>query len=288
MIDTTQNPDARLQALRHHFGELFAAQAAWPDDRLAEIVAATPREDFVGPGPWTIVVNPWLAKGGSRRIVTPDADPAYLYANSLVALDEERNNGEPFLHAAWIGKVHPQPGEIVTHVGAGTGYYTAILSQSVSPRGEVYAFEIDADLAARALANLKPYENVTVGHDDAVKARLPPSDVIYVNAGCVAPPVPWLKALRPGGRLVFPWRPADTIGLAVVVTRQASGFAVEPFMNSWFIPCVSASVATADAVLPSPSTARRSRSLWLVTDRTPDSSATAVFGDIWFSTDRVN
>ncbi len=84
----------------------------------------------------------------------------------------------------------------------------------MEPRGEVFAFEIDADLAARAVANLKPYNNVTIGHADAVTAELPPSDIIYVNAGVVAPPVAWLKALKPGGRLIFPWRPIDRVGVA--------------------------------------------------------------------------
>ncbi|EAB6718403.1 SAM-dependent methyltransferase, partial [Salmonella enterica subsp. enterica] len=103
------------------------------------MVAATPRENFVGPGPWTISVNPW--SGGQRRVTTPGDDPALLYSNALIALDDQRNNGEPFLHAAWIGKVAPQPGETVSHVGAGTGYYTAILSGLVSPGGKVFAYE---------------------------------------------------------------------------------------------------------------------------------------------------
>lgn len=53
----------------------------------------------------------------------------------LVSLDADKgiNNGEPFLHAMWIGKVAPKPGETVTHVGAGTGYYTALLAQLVLP-----------------------------------------------------------------------------------------------------------------------------------------------------------
>jgi protein-L-isoaspartate(D-aspartate) O-methyltransferase len=268
------------QAVRRHYAELFAAASGSPDPRLADIVALIPRENFVGPGPWTIVMN-------GRRIVTPSADPAYLYSNNLVALDDERNNGEPFLHAAWIGKIEPRPGEIVTHVGAGTGYYTAILARLVEPRGEVFAFEIEADLAARAIANLKHYKNVTIGHADAVTAELAPSDIIYVNAGVVAPPVAWLKALKQGGRLIFPWRPIDRVGVAAVVTRHEAGFAFDPFMSSWFIPCVGASIAAAGSKLPTPNSARRTRSLWLTADRQPDDDATAIFGDIWFSSERV-
>ena len=79
-------------------------------------------------------------------------DLADIYNNVLVAIDPERgiNNGEPALHAAWIDMVNPQPGETVIHVGAGTGYYTAILALLVQSGGHVEAFEYEADLAAQA------------------------------------------------------------------------------------------------------------------------------------------
>jgi hypothetical protein len=47
----------------------------------------------------------------------------------------------------------PQPGEHVVHVGAGVGYYTAILAELVGVAGRVKAIEFDAELAARATAN---------------------------------------------------------------------------------------------------------------------------------------
>jgi protein-L-isoaspartate(D-aspartate) O-methyltransferase len=202
-----------------------------------------------------------------------------------VALDADKgiNNGEPMLHAMWLGKVAPKPGETVTHIGAGTGYYTALLARLVQPGGHVTAFELDADLAARAGTNLARYGDVEVIHGDAVVSPLPPSDIVYVNAGVVAPPAPWLKALTPGGRLIFPWRPSDTVGLAVLVTRLGNGFACRPFMGSWFIPCVGASVAGPEARTPTRERAARTRSIWLNASKAPDRTATAVVGDVWFS-----
>ena len=108
-----------------------------------------------------------------------------------------QRNGEPFLHAAWIGAVAPQPGETLTQIGAGTGYYSAILSMLVRPGGRVYAFEIEEKLAAAARTNLASFENVTVENGNGVLVPIEPSDVIYVNAGAVAPPAQWLRALRP-------------------------------------------------------------------------------------------
>jgi len=107
--------------------------------------------------------------------------------------------------------------------------------------------------------------------------------VIYVNAGVVAPPKQWLIALRPGGRLIFPWRPTEQIALAAVVTRVESGFEFRPLMPSWFIPSVGASTARLDDVAPDQAGAWRTRSVWFKDVRAPDRSATAIYHDLWFS-----
>ncbi|WP_027168180.1 methyltransferase domain-containing protein [Mesorhizobium sp. WSM3224] len=263
---------------RKFYAKLMAAQARSADPRIEQVFASVPREAFLGPGPWTVFA-------GDGRIETPTADPAYIYQNVLVVLDADKgiNNGEPLLHAMWLDKVGPKPGEAVTHIGAGTGYYTALLSRLVEPGGSVMAFELEADLAAHARANLAAYGNVELIGGDAVANPPPSSDVIYVNAGVVAPPAAWLQALKPGGRMIFPWRPSETVGLAVLVTRAENGFACRPFMGSWFIPCVGASIAEPGAKIPTRERATRTRSIWLTAAKTPDRTATAVFGDVWFS-----
>lgn len=273
---------SKIEDIRKFYARLMAANAASSDPRLEEVFAAVPREAFLGPGPWTIVA-------GNGKVTTPSADPAHVYQNVLVALDADKgiNNGEPFLHALWIGKLAPKPGEVVTHIGAGTGYYSAVLARLVSPGGTVTAFELDGRLAELARKNLESYGNAAVVHGDAVTTPLPPSDIVYVNAGVVAPPAEWLKALRPGGRMIFPWRPAESVPLAVMVTRTEKGFACDPFMRSWFIPCFGASVADLAAKIPTREQATRSRSIWLTSDKAPDRTATAIFGDVWFSTKDV-
>jgi protein-L-isoaspartate(D-aspartate) O-methyltransferase len=264
-------------------------QASGSDDpRLEQAFAEVPREDFVGPGPWHIM-GLKSALAGDRYVETPSADPAHLYRNALIALDAEKgiNNGEPSLHAAWIGAVAPRPGETVSHVGAGTGYYSAILSRLVLPGGGVRAFEIEPELAERARVNLAAFPNVQVVEGDATSLPLPASDVIYVNAGVVAPPAVWLHALKPGGRLIFPWRPSDEVALSMLVTRRATGFEAKPLMPSWFIPCIGASLAERGAKLPGVAEARRTHSIRLAADQPPDATATAIVGEVWFSSEPV-
>ncbi|MBV8574618.1 MAG: methyltransferase [Acetobacteraceae bacterium] len=259
---------------------MMAAASASADERLQRIFELVPREAFLGPGPWRIMAQ------NRRYFETPSSDPAYLYQNVVVALDATKgiNNGEPFLHAAWIGAIAPMPGETVVHVGAGTGYYTALLSMLVLPNGHVHAFELEEDLARRAWENLGPFEGVSLSNDDATAMQLPKADLIYVNAGVVAPPVSWLAALRPGGRMIFPWQANESTGVAVLLIRSETGFVARPLMPSWFIPCVGASDSSLRIKAPSPAEAWSVRSVWLTQDRLPDETAVAIFPEMWLST----
>jgi len=263
---------------RSFFAKAMACASRSSDPRLERTFELVPREAFLGNGPWKTLID-------GRYVTTPSADPSFVYQNNLVALDASKgiNNGEPFLHARWIGAVSPQAGETITHIGVGSGYYTAILSMLVRPGGRVIGIEIEQELAVSAQRNLEPFDNASVIVGDAVCSKLEQSDVIYINAGVAVPPTHWLRALQPGGRMVFPWRPSQAIGLAVLATRHASGFSLETLMPAWFIACAGAATTTADQLPASHAAAWQVRSLHLVADRTPDDSAVACYPDIWFS-----
>jgi protein-L-isoaspartate(D-aspartate) O-methyltransferase len=188
----------------------------------------------------------------------------------------------------WIGAAAPQPGETVTQIGLGMGYYSAILSLLVLPGGRLIGFEIDSDLAEITRSNLLAYENVSVVAGDATSLELPPSDLIYVSAAVVEPPEHWLAALRPDGRLIFPWRPTVEVALAMLVKRVAAGFEARPLMSCWFIPCAGASSHKGRLLAPNPSSALRIKSLHFTRMRTPDDSAIAIYEHCWFSSTKVS
>jgi protein-L-isoaspartate(D-aspartate) O-methyltransferase len=267
-------------ALRRGYARDVARAAGVEDPRIEDVFATIPREDFLPPPPWTTI---------SGGVAARTSDVADIYANVLVALDRAQgiNNGEPALHAAWLALVSPQPGEQAIHVGAGTGYYTAMLARLVGVEGRVEAYEIDQALAREAARNLESCPNVRVHADSALARDLPPADVIYVNAGVAAPDPAWLRALRPGGRLIFPWQPASLWGTAVLVRRTTGGFSAKPVMSVGFIACSGDGRPRAKQ-RPVPHADIRTRSVWLTADRPPDATATAVYGDVWFSSDAVD
>lgn len=265
---------------RRDYAREIARLADVRDRRIEAAFAAVPREAFLPPPPWTVI---------SLGIATRTSDLAEIYSNVLVAIDPERgiNNGEPVLHAAWIDAVSPKPGEAVVHVGAGTGYYTAILATLVQPDGRVEAFEYEADLAALAARNLQPFPNARVHAASAFGRVLPKADLIYVNAGVAAPDVEWLRSLDPGGRLIFPWQPHKGWGPTVLVTRRVGGFQAQPMMTVGFISCSGTTERISVNRLPTESDVAAVRSIWITSDRSPDSSAVAVYKDVWFSSEEI-
>jgi protein-L-isoaspartate(D-aspartate) O-methyltransferase len=267
-----------IAQLRRRYAQEITRQLGPSAERIRDAFARIPRENFLPPPPWTVI---------SQGVATTTSDVAEIYANNLVAIDRARgiNNGEPALHAAWLDAVDPRPGDRVVHVGAGLGYYTAILAALVGRSGRVVAFEVEEDLAAQAARNLAPFETALVRSETALGHPFPEADVIYVNAGLLAPEADWLRALRPHGRMIFPWQPVEQWGPAVLVTRRGDAFSAQPIMTVGFIPCTGQGRAQVAEVTEAGIAA--TRSIWIKAHRPPDESATLIGDGVWFSSDAV-
>jgi len=166
---------------------------------------------------------------------TVDADPARVYHNVAVAIDPDRQlfNGQPGTIAIWIDTLELAPGMRVLHVGAGLGYYTAVMAECVGATGRVVAYEVDEALMRDAARNLTPFRNVEVRHGDGSAALDGGFDAMLINAGVTHPLETWLDALAPGGRMLVPLTApmppmGSTLGKGVVVlvTRQPDGATV--------------------------------------------------------------
>ena len=219
-------------AKRRAYAAEVTRSAGVSDPRIEAAFAAVPREDFAGPPPWRV--------GSGAFGLDSVSDPERLYEDVLVGIDARRgiNNGQPSLHAQAIDALGLKEGETIVQIGAGAGYYTAILATLVGRKGRVIAYEIEPDIAERAAANLARYPQVEVrarsGVDD-----LPAADAIYVNAAATHPLRAWLDALKPGGRLVFPLQAAGSTGAMLIVTRPERGDAwpARLLAGVVFIPC---------------------------------------------------
>jgi protein-L-isoaspartate(D-aspartate) O-methyltransferase len=229
------------EAHRTFFAELITAKAGTPKSELTGAFTAIPRELYLGPGPWRVFT-------GRGYISTPSDDPALLYQDIVVALDEKSkiNNGQPSLHAMCLAALNVKQGETIVHIAAGTGYYTAVLAELVGHTGKVIAYEIDESLAQRAARNLADLPNVTLHSRSGSEGLLPNCHAIYINAGSTDPLDIWLDALQPSGRLLFPLT-SGVVGempgpggmlLVTRVTRER--FDARFLFPAAFIPCIGA------------------------------------------------
>jgi protein-L-isoaspartate(D-aspartate) O-methyltransferase len=239
------------------------------------------REPFAGPGPW------WLHHGTIPYVQTPDDDPAFIYQDLLLALDREReiNIGMPSAHAFWLGACNIKQGETVVQIGAGTGYYTAILAYLVGTGGRVYAYEIDKVLAARARENLGDVQRAEVRTQSGIAPDLPQADLIYVCAGAARPSRRWLDALRPGGRLLFPLAPQGVLGGMLLVARPDQGFVwpAKFVSRAAFIGCVGLQDEETGRRLAEAFSRNWDRVRSLRLDRSPDDSCWFAGDDWWLS-----
>lgn len=194
----------QLSLYRRFYAEELRAVAALRSEALVRAFAAVPREEFLGPGPWQILTLKQGA-GESEYRLTPDANPEHVYHNVAVAIDAARqlNNGQPSALAPAMDALELKRGERALHIGAGTGYYSAVLAEVLGPDGYLVAIEVDPGLAERARTNLASRPWVNVSHGDGSKLD-GAFDAIFVNAGATHPRSEWLDALAPSGRLVIP------------------------------------------------------------------------------------
>lgn len=211
---------------RQFFAEEIEAVAHLKSASLVDALATVPRERFLGPGPWLI-----KAEGDLGRAPRPtsDADPRHVYHNCAIAIDLERQlfNGGPGIVASLIDNLAIERADRVLHVGSGLGYYSALLAHVVGPAGAVVAIEVDETLAGGSRANLAGFPWVDARHGDGTELRGESFDAILVSAGTTHPHEAWLRALKPGGRLILPLTctmPAmGTLGKGIVVLISGAG-----------------------------------------------------------------
>jgi protein-L-isoaspartate(D-aspartate) O-methyltransferase len=237
----------RIDAARHFYAEELRFVAHVAGEAVIRAFASVPRERFLGPGPWQVL-------GEDRNYwPTPDADPSHVYHNVLIAIDVARglNNGHPQFWAHQLDRLDLHPGDAVCHVGAGTGYYTAIQAEIVGPDGRVIGIEVDPELATRARNNLADRTNVEVRTGDGSLADPGPVDAVIVNAGATHPMPGWLSALKPGGRMLLPLTTERDNGIVLRIERlgEDAYYAASVVSRVTIYPCAGARERREEQVL---------------------------------------
>jgi protein-L-isoaspartate(D-aspartate) O-methyltransferase len=152
------------------------------DDRLLQVMAAVPREEFLPP----------RLRG-------------HAYEDRALGIDCGQSISQPLVVALMTQAVAPQPDDVALEVGAGSGYQAAVLSRLCR---RVITIEREPALAEHAAATLKRlgFENVEVvlGDGSLGWTRSAPYAVILVACAAREVPPALVDQLAEAGRLVIP------------------------------------------------------------------------------------
>lgn len=225
-----------VEARRWFAEDLRVSSPVVHNSAIIDAFAKVPREEYLGRGPWRI--HSRLQVGAVHT--SPSAALHEIYHDVLISLNEKRglNSGLPSLWAFVFDHLNITPGQTVLQVGAGVGYFTAILAELTGSEGRVIAYEIDEELARRAQGNLARYAHVEVISGDATQAvDLPNLDVVVAFAGVTHAPERWLSNLSDAGRMALPFTGEDQWGFMMLLERVGDSFPVRSLVPCGFYHC---------------------------------------------------
>jgi len=148
---------------------------------------------------------------------------------------------QPATVAFMLELLHPQVGEKILDVGAGSGWQTTLLAQIVGAVGQVIAVERVPELVEFARRNLAKYNfnNVELIQGDGSVGyyQHEPYDGIIVAAAAAKIPESMLEQLKVGGRLVMPVG-EENQSIFIVRRTNKHEYKYQEFPGFIFVPLV--------------------------------------------------
>ncbi len=125
------------------------------------------------------------------------------FADIMIPLGHGQMMMEPKVEARLLQALAIEPSDIILEVGTGSGYFTALLAKLGK---HVYSVDILPDFVQSTQRALSGHSihNVTLETGDAAKGwdKHGPYDVIAITGSLPVLPESFLRALKPGGRMV--------------------------------------------------------------------------------------
>jgi protein-L-isoaspartate(D-aspartate) O-methyltransferase len=172
--------DVNFEAARKHMVESQIRTWDVMDQHILDLVARSPRQDFVPPE--------------HRNLAYADLN--IPLGNGIVMMS-------PRLEARLLQALDVQPKDKVLEVGTGSGYLTWLLANLGS---HVYSVEIDPAMAEAAAKRLDAHgiRNVSIGIGDGASGweTNAPFDAIIITGSLPILPEGFARSLAAGGRLV--------------------------------------------------------------------------------------
>lgn len=166
----------------------------------------------------------------------------HAYEDRALPIARGQTISQPYVVALMLEALALGAGDRALEVGAGSGYAAALLSRLAR---EVFAIELDPDLAALARARLAALgcANVELRSGDGALGwpERAPFDAILVSAAAASVPPALEVQLAPRGRMVIPiGSAAGEQSLVRITRRDGGGFERRDLGAVQFVPLVGA------------------------------------------------
>ena len=173
-----------------------------------------------------------------REFFVPTAQKKYSYEDRPITIGFGQTISQPYIVALMTELLSPQAEDRILEVGTGSGYQAAILAHF---KISLYSIERLSVLAKKALFYLTKlgYKvKIKVGDGTLGWPENSPYDKIIVTAASPEIPVPLLKQLRTGGRMVIPLGGYFHQNLTVIDKVSAGEIVSKTVCGCIFVPLV--------------------------------------------------
>lgn len=176
-----------------------------------------------------------------REVPREEFVPPHLldlaYEDTPLDIGSGQTISQPYTVAFMTQLLDPRPRDRILEVGTGSGYQAAILSRLAERVYTIERFEELAQKAKETLGRLG-YGNVEVivGDGSLGLPEKAPFDGIIVTAAAPQVPLPLIKQLKVGGRLVIPV--GEGLQEMKRITKTEKGLEEESFPGFRFVPLV--------------------------------------------------
>ncbi len=168
-----------------------------------------------------------MRKVPRHEFAPPELRP-YAYLDRPLSVGPDATISQPSLVAVMTDLLKIKRGQKVLEVGTGGGYHTAILAEMTPAVISVEYHAKVAKTAKRALEKLG-YNGIQVHVADGYYGWRPgaPYDAILVRMAIPDVPSSLLAQVKPGGRLIAPVGPADSVQALILFQKGPDGQVTE-------------------------------------------------------------
>ena len=174
-----------------------------------------------------------------RHLFVPEAIKSQAYNDNALPISGGQTISQPFIVARMTELLGLTGQEKILEIGAGSGYQTAVLASLARKVFAIERLPVLADEANRRLQTLG-FRNFTLKDADGTTGWdvYSPYDAMIVAAGGPEVPLPLVKQLGVGGKMVIPIGGEHRSQRLFRITRTETGYSKGDFGPCAFVPLI--------------------------------------------------